>query len=223
METHAVPSPYGGRWWWFFSRWAVSDPMDCSLPGSCVHGIPQARTLKGIVMSSSRGSSWPRDWILISCITSWFFTAEPPGKPHMVEFYLAVKRSNVVIQAALWVNLEILMLSERSQKQKRPHVVRVLSNGVSRRGKSTETGTRLVIDRGCGQERQEWPLMGLGLLCGVMGTLLNWLQWCFQNSMNIPQIIELHPVKGWIAWNVNYVSRKCFFLKRIRIRKSRKG
>ena len=73
----------------------------------------------------------------------------------MVEFYLAVKRSNVVIQAALWVNLEILMLSERSQTQKRPHVVRFLSNGLSRRGKSTETGTRLVIDRGCGQERQE--------------------------------------------------------------------
>ena len=38
------------------------DPMDCSLPGSSVHGILQARTLEGIAIAISRGSSWPRDW-----------------------------------------------------------------------------------------------------------------------------------------------------------------
>ena len=42
----------------------LCDPMDCSLPGSSVHGILQARILP---VSFSRGSSWPRDWILISC------------------------------------------------------------------------------------------------------------------------------------------------------------
>ena len=36
--------------------------MDCSLPGSCVHGIPQARILEWVAMPFSRGSSWPRDW-----------------------------------------------------------------------------------------------------------------------------------------------------------------
>ena len=34
--------------------------MDCSLPGSSVHGILQARILEWIAMPFSRGSSWPR-------------------------------------------------------------------------------------------------------------------------------------------------------------------
>ena len=35
----------------------LSDPMDCSLPGSSVHGILQAGTLEWVAISSSRGSS----------------------------------------------------------------------------------------------------------------------------------------------------------------------
>ena len=44
------------------------DPIDCSPPGSSVHGILQARTLEWIVVPSSRGSSWPRDETHIPCI-----------------------------------------------------------------------------------------------------------------------------------------------------------
>ena len=44
------------------------DPMDCSLPGSSVHGIFQARILEWVAISSSRGSSRPRDWTHISCV-----------------------------------------------------------------------------------------------------------------------------------------------------------
>ena len=36
------------------------DPMDCSLPGSSVHGIFQAKVLEWVAISFSRGSSWPR-------------------------------------------------------------------------------------------------------------------------------------------------------------------
>ena len=42
------------------------DPMDCSPPGSSVHGISQARILEWVAMSSSRGSSQPRDQTCIS-------------------------------------------------------------------------------------------------------------------------------------------------------------
>ena len=35
----------------------LCDPMDCSLSGSSVHGILQARILKWVAISSSRGSS----------------------------------------------------------------------------------------------------------------------------------------------------------------------
>ena len=39
----------------------LCDPMDCSLPGSSVHGILQARVLEWVAISFSRGSSRPRD------------------------------------------------------------------------------------------------------------------------------------------------------------------
>ena len=41
-------------------------PMDCSFPGSSVHGIFQVRTLERVVISYSRGSFWPRDRTRIS-------------------------------------------------------------------------------------------------------------------------------------------------------------
>ena len=37
------------------------DPMDCSPPGSSVHGIFQARLLEQVAISYSRGSSWTRE------------------------------------------------------------------------------------------------------------------------------------------------------------------
>ena len=44
------------------------DPMDCSLPGSSVHGIFQARILERVAISFSRGSSRPRDQTQVSCM-----------------------------------------------------------------------------------------------------------------------------------------------------------
>ena len=55
----------------------VSDsvrPMDCSPPGSSVHGILQARVLEWVAISSSRGSSQPSNWTQISHISGRLFT-----------------------------------------------------------------------------------------------------------------------------------------------------
>ena len=58
------------------------DPMDCSPPGSSVHGISQTRILEWVAISSSKGSSPPRDSTHVSCIgRRILFTAEPSGKP----------------------------------------------------------------------------------------------------------------------------------------------
>ena len=54
------------------------NPMDYSPPGSSVHGIPQVRILEWVAISSSMGSSWPRDQTCISWVFSiagGFFTA----------------------------------------------------------------------------------------------------------------------------------------------------
>ena len=51
-----------------------------SPPGPSVLWNSQARTLEGVAISSSRGSSRPRDRTYISCIAGRFFP-EPLGKP----------------------------------------------------------------------------------------------------------------------------------------------
>ena len=53
------------------------DSVDCSPPGSSVHGIFQARILEWVAISFSQGSSQRRDQTHISCTAGVFFTAEP--------------------------------------------------------------------------------------------------------------------------------------------------
>ena len=48
--------------------------MDCSLPGSSVHGMLLARILQWVAIPFSRRSSQPRDWPWVSCIAGRFFT-----------------------------------------------------------------------------------------------------------------------------------------------------
>ena len=62
----------------------LCNPMDCSPPGSSVHGILQASILEGIAISSSRGSSQPRDRTWVSCLLHWqAYSSQlvPPGEP----------------------------------------------------------------------------------------------------------------------------------------------
>jgi len=57
-------------------------PMDCSPPGSSIHGIFQARILEWFAISFSRKISPPRDWTQVSCTagkfsTNWATTEAP--------------------------------------------------------------------------------------------------------------------------------------------------
>ena len=58
------------------AQWCLTlcDHMDCSPPGSSVHGILQKRIPEWVAISSSRLHSWPRDWTCVSrvsCIVKW--------------------------------------------------------------------------------------------------------------------------------------------------------
>ena len=55
--------------------------MDCSLPGSSIHGIFQARVLEWVAISFSSGSPQPRDGIWVSYMQTDALPSEPPGKP----------------------------------------------------------------------------------------------------------------------------------------------
>ena len=54
--------------------WTLSDPMDCSPPGSSVPETFQARILEWVAISFSKGSSQPRDQTRVSCAAGTFFT-----------------------------------------------------------------------------------------------------------------------------------------------------
>ena len=61
----------------------ICDPVGCSRPGSSVHGISQTRILEWVAISSSRGSSQPRDQTWVFCLLHWqagSLSLVPPGK-----------------------------------------------------------------------------------------------------------------------------------------------
>ena len=60
-------------------------PWTCSLPGSSVHGVFQAKTLEWVAIPFSRGPSWPRDWTRSLALQEDSLPSEPPGKPQLTE------------------------------------------------------------------------------------------------------------------------------------------
>ena len=104
MQQHSNPNLYPNHYCWRSQSWmslwrptrppesevaqscpTLCDPMDCSPPGSSVHGIHQARILEWIAISFSRGSSQPRDRTQVShivgrCFNLWASrkTLRPP-------------------------------------------------------------------------------------------------------------------------------------------------
>ena len=85
-------------------------PLDCSPPGSSVHGISQTRILEWVVISSSREYSWPKVWTCISwvsCIDRWILhhlshqenprrsvlLLNEPGKSHDLTIFINKRHS----------------------------------------------------------------------------------------------------------------------------------
>ena len=79
---------------WFLcvvvAQWCptLCDPMNCSLSGFSIHGIFQARILKWVAVSFSRGSSQPRDWTLVSCIVGKLYYLSHQGNPLLAYWFL---------------------------------------------------------------------------------------------------------------------------------------
>ena len=64
----------------------LCDPMDCSLPGSSVHGIFQAIVPEWIAISFCRGLSQPRDPTWVSCIVDRCFTVWATREMYYLKF-----------------------------------------------------------------------------------------------------------------------------------------
>ena len=71
----------------------LCNPMECSRPGSSVHGISQAILLDWVAIFSSRRSSPPTDGTRVSCVcctAGRFFTLEPLGNVLVTQLCLAL-------------------------------------------------------------------------------------------------------------------------------------
>ena len=82
---------------------SLSNPMDCSPPGSFVPGILQARILEWVAMPSSRESSQPRDLtvsLMSPTLAGGLLPLVPPGKPK----YLLEGKKRVQY---LWIDTQV--------------------------------------------------------------------------------------------------------------------
>ena len=88
----------------------LCDPMDCSPPGSSIHGIFQAWILEWVAVSFSRCPS-ADGWIRkLWCI-------------YTMEYYSAIKKNTFESDLMMWVKLEPFIQSEVSQKEKHQYSI----------------------------------------------------------------------------------------------------
>ena len=86
----------------------LCDPMDCSPPGSSIHGIFQARILEWVAISFSRGSSWPRNWTQVSHIAGRLFTIWATRESPLTTLKKKKKLPNEIFSSNLMRNLRFL-------------------------------------------------------------------------------------------------------------------
>ena len=104
-----------------FSCVQLCNPMDCSQPGSSVHGVLQTGILEWVAMPSSSGSSWPRNQTrvsYVSCIGRWvLYQQSNLGSPYIwyiILIKLLFKKTMMfhVSTINLWDNLFLCFLPE---------------------------------------------------------------------------------------------------------------
>ena len=99
----------------------LCDPRDCSPPGSSVHRILLARILERVAISSSSGSSWPRDWTRVSyasCIGRWILHHQCYlGSPRRGSINKSLPNASMALQKLYYGNQ-----SQMSQAAVTPHI-----------------------------------------------------------------------------------------------------
>ena len=88
----------------------LRDSMDYSPPGSCVLGIPEARTLEWVAISFSRGSSQPTDGTHVSCIGRQILYCWPTSKVR-IEGYKRTPKHTPLLSLDLLLILDKIHLS----------------------------------------------------------------------------------------------------------------
>ena len=93
--------------WLFVTPWT-----DCSLPGSSVPGILQARILEWVAISFSREYSWPRAGTQVSLIAGGHFNLWATREPLLHSIYL--------FKSAVFLNKTVKLIWWELENQARP-------------------------------------------------------------------------------------------------------
>ena len=150
--------------------------MDCSPPGSSVHGISQARILEWLAIFFSRGSSWPRDWTHVSCIgrqilyhwVTWEALALDYMAMTLIEF-------SVLCARWTWFQKQQLCMEENLDRNHKsclsPHSILWLFCPWDFLGKNTEMGCHFLL---------QWIFLTQGLNPRLLlgrDILYHWATW----------------------------------------------
>ena len=123
-------------------------PRDCSLPGSSVHGIFQARMLEWVATSYSRRSAQPRHWacaLVLPALAAEFLPLVPPGK----HIYIYTHTYTYIFQCHIFLPFHTVhgVLKARILKWfaisflSGPHFVRIIHHDPSVLGGPTRHGS----------------------------------------------------------------------------------
>ena len=93
-------------------------PMECSPPDSSVRGIFQAAILEWVVVSFSRGSSWPRDQACLLHLFHWqvFLTTVQPWSPYFLYQVFNIFASIRTILQRIWSVKMLIFPKSRIRK-----------------------------------------------------------------------------------------------------------
>ena len=117
--------------WLLFRCALLCDPMNCSLPGSSVQGILQARILEWVAIFFSRGSSQPRDRTGSPAIQADSSPCEPSRKPQSPPNSPQLSRQHIPVslnfQPYRWLTALQLQVDEYGEKPK--NNIRIICTG----------------------------------------------------------------------------------------------
>ena len=153
------------------------DPMDCSPPGSSVHGILHVRLLEWVAISFSRGSSWPGNEPQTPALQADSLPTELWGQPQHSAWYTVDVEWNMLNSVELsWVELswietvntfwlfQIFLIPEGLfPKTWRPYSCTTSSIGSNLRSFLTRTAS----SGSCCTISRAWKWVGLGALPSI--------------------------------------------------------
>ena len=115
-------------------------PMDCSPPGSSVHGIPRKNTGVGC-HHRGRWSSWPKDQILVFLSAGRFFTfwvtreahsrVTIPGTEELIHMSPLPGESPASVYPAYVFLAVFLLLTPRKNHEDNPGLEKIMSRGTA--------------------------------------------------------------------------------------------